>query len=252
MLHLIVFAVILVASFLFAMLGLGGGMVYVPVLHWAGFDLKGVAIPLGLLLNGFNTLLALIPYSRAGLVDWRGGLPMGITATVFAPLGAYSVKYFPARLLLFFFAGAVVIAAMRMFATARREEPAGMMPIGRRKLLGGVSGGAIGFVGGLLGIGGGFIIAPFLMWMGYPTKMAAATTAYVVTFSSFSGFFGHVAEGRLEGQLTALVMLGVVLGSQLGANFMAKTAKARSVKQIYGLVLVGVAAKLFYEAFSGS
>jgi hypothetical protein len=252
MVHAIVFAVILVASFLFAMLGMGGGMVYVPVLHWAGFDLKGIAIPLGLLLNGLNTLLALVPYSRAKLVDWRGGLPMGITATLFAPLGAYSVKYFPARVLLVFFAAAVVVAAVRMFATAARAEPATMIPMRRRLLIGTASGGAIGFLGGLLGIGGGFIIAPLLMWMGYPTKMAAATTAYVVTFSSFSGFFGHVAEGHLEGKLTALVVLGVLLGSQLGASFMAKKAKAGWVKRTYGLVLLAIAAKLFYDALNAS
>lgn len=126
-----------------------------------------------------------------------------------------------------------------------------MMPMGRRMLIGGASGGAIGFLGGLLGIGGGFIIAPLLMWMGYPVKMAAATTAYVVTFSSFSGFFGHVAEGHMEGKLTALVVLGVLLGSQLGASFMAKKAKAGWVKRTYGIVLLAIAAKLFYDAVTG-
>lgn len=248
MVNVIVFTFILVASFLFAMLGLGGGMVYVPVLHWAGLDLKGAAIPLGLLLNGLNTLLALIPYSRGKLVDWRGGLPMGITATVFAPLGAYSVKYFPTRMLLILFAAVVVAAAIRMLATAARENAAGMMPLRRRMLIGGVSGGAIGYLGGLLGIGGGFVVAPLLMWMGYPVKMAAATTAYVVTFSSFSGFLGHVVEGHLEVKLTALVVVSVLLGSQLGANFMARRARAEWVKRTYGVVLLAVAAKLFYEA----
>lgn len=63
MLYAIVAIIIFVASFLFAMLGLGGGMVYVPVLTLAGFDVKEVAIPLGLLLNGLNTLLALIPFA---------------------------------------------------------------------------------------------------------------------------------------------------------------------------------------------
>lgn len=63
-LYTVVGGIILLASFLFAMLGLGGGMVYVPVLTWAGFPVKEVAIPLGLLLNGLNTLLALIPFAR--------------------------------------------------------------------------------------------------------------------------------------------------------------------------------------------
>ena len=88
MMYVLAAAVIAAASFLFAMLGLGGGMVYVPILHWMGFDLKTVAIPLGLLLNGLNTFLALTVYARKGLVDWRGGAAMGIAATVGAPLGA--------------------------------------------------------------------------------------------------------------------------------------------------------------------
>ena len=88
MLYSIVAVIIFAASFLFAMLGLGGGMVYVPVLNWAGFDLKEVAIPLGLLLNGLNTALVLIPFARKKLVDWKGGAVMAVTALIASPLGA--------------------------------------------------------------------------------------------------------------------------------------------------------------------
>ena len=57
MLYLIVALIIFAASsFLFSMLGLGGALIYVPVLKWAGFPVKEVAIPLALLLNGLNTL----------------------------------------------------------------------------------------------------------------------------------------------------------------------------------------------------
>ncbi len=62
--NIIIGIVILLASFLFAMLGLGGGMVYVPALNWAGYDLITVALPLGLLLNGLNTSFALIQFGK--------------------------------------------------------------------------------------------------------------------------------------------------------------------------------------------
>ena len=68
MAYFLVFLIITVASFIFAMLGLGGGTVYVPVINWFGYDMKEVAIPLGLLLNGLNTLLALIPFARKKLI----------------------------------------------------------------------------------------------------------------------------------------------------------------------------------------
>ncbi|RMF69891.1 MAG: sulfite exporter TauE/SafE family protein [Calditrichaeota bacterium] len=241
----IVFVIILIASFLFAMLGLGGGMVYVPVLKWAGFPVKEVAIPLGLLLNGLNTLLALIPYSRKKLVDWKGGAAMAVAAIVAAPIGAYTAQFVPVKTLLILFAIAVVLAAARMIVFSFQAEPEKMMSVKTRSLVGGMVGSVAGFAGGLLGLGGGFIIAPILMWMGYKTKEAAATTAFVVTFSSFSGFMGHVAEGHFNWPLTILVVFAVLVGSQMGGTFMSSKAKPRWVKQLYALVLLAIAVKLF-------
>lgn len=246
-LYLVVSLIILLASFLFAMLGLGGGMVYVPVLKWAGFPVKEVAIPLGLLLNGLNTLLALIPYARNRLVDWKGGLAMAAAAFVLAPLGAYTAQYVPVRTLLILFAVAVLFAAFRMLLFARRPEPESIMSFAKRSVIGGLVGGFAGFVGGMLGLGGGFIIAPILMWMGYRTKEAAATTAFVVTFSSLSGYLGHVAEGRMNWPLTIVVVVAVIIGSQLGGTFMSTKAKPRWVKQLYALVLLAIAIKLFLD-----
>jgi len=99
-----------------------------------------------------------------------------------------------------------------------------------------------------LGLGGGFIIAPILMWLGYRTKEAAATTAYVVTFSSLSGYLGHVAEGHFNVLFTAMVVTAVIIGSQLGGSFMSGKAKTKWVKQLYAVVLLGVAIKLFVGA----
>ncbi len=244
MLYLIVTVIIFLASFLFAMLGLGGGMVYVPVLKWAGFPVKEIAIPLGLLLNGLNTLLALIPYARAKLVDWKGGFAMAAAAFIAAPIGAYTAQFVPVRTLLIFFAIAVFAAAIRMTMFAQQGEPEEMMSLKKRSIIGGSVGAFAGFMGGMLGLGGGFIIAPILMWMGYRTKEAAATTAFVVTFSSLSGYLGHVAEGHFNWTLTIIVVIAVIIGSQLGGSFMSKKAKPKWVKQLYAVVLFAIAIKL--------
>lgn len=248
MLYTIIAIIIFAASFLFAMLGLGGGMIYVPVLKWAGFSVKEVAIPLGLLLNGLNTLLALIPFARKKLVDWKGGLAMALAALVFAPIGAYTAKYVPVDTLLILFAIAVLGAAIRMVFFAKSPEPEKMMDLKKRSIIGTGVGSFAGFTGGLLGIGGGFIIAPILMWMGYKTKEAAATTAFVVTFSSFSGYLGHMAQGHFNWTLTIIVVIAVVIGSQLGGNFMSKKAKPKWVKALYAAVLFVISIKLFIGA----
>lgn len=252
MLYLIVSLIILAASFLFAMLGLGGGLVYVPVLKWAGFNAKDVAIPLGLLLNGLNTALALIPFSRKKLVDWKGGAAMALAALVFAPLGAIVAKFVNTNTLMVLFAIVVVIAALRMILTAKKAEPEQMMSFGKRSAYGSIVGAFAGFIGGLLGIGGGFIIAPILMWMGYKTKEAAATTAFVVTVSSFSGFLGHLFREKnflhnMDWKITFFVVIAVLIGSQFGASFMSNKAKPKWVKLVYAIVLLLIAIKLILD-----
>lgn len=244
MIYAAVFVIISLASFIFVMLGLGGAMVYVPVLKWAGFSMKEVAIPLGLLLNGLTTLLALFPYSRNKLVDWKGGFSMAAAAFTAAPVGAVVTNYVPADLLLILFAVVVVLAAIRMVFISRLPEPETMLSAKKRAVIGALVGAFAGFIAGLLGVGGGFIMAPLLMWMGYKTKQAAATSAFAVTFSSFSGFLGHVAVGHFNWMLTAILIVAILIGSQLGSLFMIHKAKPKWVKQLYAVVLLGIAVKL--------
>ena len=241
---------IFVVSFIFAMLGLGGGMLYVPIFKWLEFPVKTVAIPIGLLLNGLNTLLAFIRYAREGLVDFRGGMPAALTALILAPVGAWSVQFVSRDTLLLLFAIAVIVAGVRTLMTSGQSEPKDKISAGKRMAIGGIVGGFAGFMGGLLGLGGGFIIAPMLMEMGYPTKEAAATTAFIVTFSSFSGFLGHMAEGRIDPVLAAVTVVSVIVGSQLGAWYMARKARPGWVKKLYGVVLLGVAAKLLHDIYT--
>ncbi len=246
MIYTFIFFIIAIASFVFAMLGLGGGMVYVPVLNWAGFDMVSVAIPLGLLLNGLNTLLVLIPFARKKLVDWRGGAVMAVTALIASPLGAMTSDKVPVQVLKILFAAMVVAAALRTLWASRLPEPDKMMSMKKRSIIGFFVGGFAGFIGGMLGLGGGFIIAPILMMMGYKTKEAAATTAFVVTFSSFSGYLGHVSQGNMNWGLTAIVVIAVIIGSQLGGRYMTRKAKSKQVKVIYAIVLFLIAFKMIF------
>ncbi len=250
MLYTIVFFIIAIASFIFAMLGLGGGMVYVPALNWAGYDLITVALPLGLLLNGLNTSFALIQFGRKKLVDWKGGIFMAISALVSSPLGAITSEYVNQSDLKLIFAIAVLFAAIRMLMQANKKEPEQKAGLKKRIIIGVIVGLSVGFLGGLLGIGGGFIFAPVLMYLGYKTKEAAATTAFVVTFSSFSGYLGHAAQGNMNWPLTLILIAAVIIGSQFGARFMSNKAKPKMVKKIYAVVLIAIAIKFSWGAFA--
>jgi len=242
-------AVILVLAFIFSMLGLGGAMLYIPVFHWFGYDFKSVAIPTGLLLNGITVVSATIVYFRSKMVDVKGSIPLVVTSFIGAPLGAYLTNLVPTRTLILLFALCMVFAGGRMLLSSTRPDKETMMPFRQRAILMAVGGFFIGMIAGLLGIGGGFLFVPLMLAMGYPTKQAAATSAFVVIFSSFSGFAGHVTEGHFNWPLMAATGIAVIIGAQAGAYVMKEKMKARWIKQMFAVVLLAVAVKLLWKLY---
>lgn len=232
-------------AFLFSMLGLGGGMLYVPVFKWLDLPFKTIAVPLSLLLNGVTTLSAFMRYVREGLVDFRGGLPAAVSALLLAPVGAHLMQFVPVHTLIILFAAMTALAGLRSLTAKAKTGEMDRIASPRKRLVIGVTVGSFeGFMGGLLGVGGGFVVAPILMELGFSPKRAAATTSFIVTFASASGFLAHAAEGRIEPTLTVLTVIAAIAGSQLGAWFMSRRAKPAWVKRLYGVLLLAVAAKL--------
>jgi uncharacterized membrane protein YfcA len=238
-------SLILVLAFLFSMLGLGGAMVYNPLMLWFGYDFKSVVVPAGLLLNGLTAASAAWVYYRRGMIDFGAGLPLVVASAVGAPLGALLTQVVPTNVLLWLFAATVLLAGGRMIIVSGSVEPLAVRGSPwQRVILGSSLGLGIGAIAGLLGIGGGFLIVPLLIWIGYPTKTAAATSAFTVIFSSVTGFLGHLAVGHFDWLLMVPAALAVILGSQLGARFMHARMQPRQLKQLFGVVLLFVAGKL--------
>ena len=241
---------IFVLAFIFSMLGLGGAMVYNPLMVWFGYDFKSVVVPTGLLLNGLTAVSAAWAYYRKGMIDFSVALPLVITSALGAPAGAYFTQFISTDILLGLFAAAILFAGGRMMLVSKAAEPEAIRGTARQRALWGAALGlGIGFIAGMLGIGGGFLIVPLLMLMGYPTKIAAATSAFTVVFSSFTGFLGHLAVGHFDWTLMIALSAAVLVASQIGAHVMTTRMKPRQLKQLFGLVLLFVGAKLIWGLF---
>ena len=100
---------------------------------------------------------------------------------------------------------------------------------------------------GLLGVGGGNFILPMLIYLGFNPKKASATTAFIVIFSSFTGFLGHASLGHINISLLAFAAIGSVLGALLGSWLMVEKLKPKQVKLIIGTVLLCIAVKMIWN-----
>ncbi|MBT5267388.1 MAG: sulfite exporter TauE/SafE family protein [Rhodospirillaceae bacterium] len=77
-------------------------------------------------------------------------------------------------------------------------------------------GGGVGFLSGLFGVGGGFLMTPLLIFIGVPAPVAVATEANQIVASSVSGVLAHWRRGNVDFKMGAVLLLGGVVGSSAG------------------------------------
>lgn len=237
-------------AFVFSMLGMGGSQLYIPILYWLGMDFKTQAIPLGMLLNVVNSSSAAYTYIRKKLINWQVAIPFGVAMLVFPPVGAWLNVKLPVKPLLAFFAVFTASAATLMLS-GWKPKRGGLTPTGR-VILGLSAGSALGLIAGLIGRGGGSFIVPLLYIAGLDPRAAAATSALVVTASGISSFISHLIAGaQADWGIWIASVLSVFFGSQLGSRLMASKLKSKSIKRIFGIVLLGVAALILVKDVFG-
>jgi uncharacterized membrane protein YfcA len=223
--------------------GVGSAFIVIPTFYWLGVPLTE-AMAAGLLLNAISMTFASANYIRYKLVLFRTAVPIIVLAVVFSPLGAYSTRCFPKNVLILLFVLFLVFAASMMlfYKPIKKTERQGD---GGREFKTGIGlGVGAGYLGGLLGVGGGNFIVPTLVWLGVDPKKASATTAFIVVFSSLSGFFGHAATGSIKWPLLTFAAIASVAGAVLGSWLMHKKLDAGQVKKVIGIVLYAIAAKM--------
>jgi uncharacterized membrane protein YfcA len=224
--------------------GVGAAFILIPIFMALGIDVH-TAMATALLLNSIAMAIASYRFIRNRLVMWKIAIPILVVASALSPLGAYASRGLNREVLLWLFTGFLLFAAgMMLFHKSKPREKEGS----RAKQFGyGVSVGALaGFLGGLLGVGGGNFIVPVLVWLGFHPKKASATTSFIVIFSSFSGFLGHASLGHIHPQLLGFTAAGSALGAVAGAWLMTEKLKRKQVKTVIGLVLLGIAAKMIW------
>ena len=106
-----------------------------------------------------------------------------------------------------------------------------------------------GFIGGLLGVGGGNIIVPALIAAGLEPKRAAASASFVVIFASLSGFLAHASVAQLNMALLGSTAVASAAGAGLGAWLASEKVGGKQLKRIIALVLIAVAIKTAWSLF---
>jgi len=258
------------ATTILTVAGVGAAFILVPIYLALGIELH-TAMSTALLLNGISMIFASITFAREKLILWRLALPILLVATVLSPAGAYASQFVQRNILLLLFIAFLIFAASMMLfykpggkpkdkkaaegsqgSNSEKKqhgdsEPDASTAVKGMWTIGAPVGGLAGFIGGLLGVGGGNIIVPALVWLGIPPKNASATTSFIVIFSSLAGFMGRASLGNLDAGLLFWTVAGSVAGALAGAWMMSKKLQNKQVKIIIGVLLYFIAAKMLFD-----
>jgi len=231
---------VLLISVLFSMFGQGGGSLYTPLLFFLGYTAL-ISISTSLILNLITALSATMVYYRNQLVDLRLSLTFVPGICIGALVGGAATGYVDSTLLMWLFVIFLLGAGGRMVYTYWEKKESESCPLrltGRLTITIVVFSIAVGILSGLLGVGGGILIVPFLIFLcKHPTKNSAGTAAFVVIFSSIFGIIGHsVVGGELDSLLILATGIAVFVGGLVGAKFMLRS-RSEMIKVGFGLIM---------------
>ena len=243
---IIIFAIALVASFIFSLGGIGSAIILVPIMVSLGIPINS-AKPIGLFINTVSMTGASINNIKNKRLDFKMGIPIIIASFIFAIVGAYISKFIPGNIIIIVFATFLTFSGL-MFLFHKKKETENYRtdsPFVKLTLIGAFA----GLLSGMLGIGGGGIISPLMLMLGLNPKKITAITAFVVPFSSLSGFLTYWAMGSVNWRLLIIATIAGTIGATVGTIFMQKKLNADTVKKILAIILLLMAVKMIFKVF---
>lgn len=255
-----------------ALVGVGGGLIIVPLLT------VGLGVPIQLAIAA--SLLGVIAvstsagatYLRRGLVDRRLGIVLLVATTSGGILGGYTAGLLDARTLSAIFGMVLVAVSVQMVRgrggpVAEVPEVAGRHELAssyveptsgelvayraRRVGFGAVISIFAGALSGLLGVGGGVVNVPTMnLLMGVPIRVALTTSTYMLAATAAASAVLYYSRGQIDPLLAAPVVVGVVAGAQLGAR-LGQRLSQRVLQLVFIAVALFFAVQMLWLAVSG-
>ena len=267
---LVAFVLAIAAGGFGALVGIGGGIVIVPVLTILLHVPIKIAIAASLIAVIATSTAAAAPYIDRGLTDRRVGLVLLVATTAGGVTGGLTAGLLDPRVLAGLFGLILVAVAAQMLRTKPPDDGATLLtngegaafmstfvepvsgvetPYAVRRVGTGVATSLVaGNISGLLGVGGGIINVPTMnLIMGVPLRVATATSTYMLGATAVASAILYYSRGQVDPLVAAPVALGVFLGSRT-ASRLAHRVRQDILRWIFIVVALVFAAQMFARA----
>lgn len=257
----------LLVGLLLGLTGAGGGIMAVPLLVFGMGMTVADAAPIALLAVALAAALGALLGLKAGILRYKAASVMSLTGIVLSPVGLWLAGRIPNKPLAGVFGLVLLYVSISMYFKARKEAsgslesidgvgPPCMLDSTRGKLTWTlpcframvISGALMGFLSGLLGVGGGFVIVPALKkTTNLPVKAIVATSMGVITLVSIGGVAAASINGVLDWQVAMPFALGSAIGLLLGRQIAHKISGPK-LQQFFAIFAFLVALSMLGKA----
>lgn len=265
----------IVAGLLGSLMGIGGGVLIIPMLTALGVDIRH-AIAASIVAVIATSCGSASSYVRDGIANLRLGIFLCVATTAGALIGAGLNGVLPVRALFFIFAAVLAASGVAMFRkrgqAVASAEPPETAPAGRLRLVGrfydpslgrerryAARRPALGFAlmtvggmaSGLLGIGGGPVTVPTIhVGMSLPIKVSTATSNLMIGMTAVASALVYLLRGQVLVPLVAPISLGVLGGASVGTRLLPKV-RAATMRSLFSVVLALVVGQMIYRGIVG-
>ena len=227
------------------LIGGGGSILTVPILvYFLGVETRE-AVGMSLAVVGATSLFGAFLHYRKGNVNFSSGMLFGVSGIIGAFLGSPLTHLVSAQILLLIFAALMFVVAFSMLWRKRNAEIETVYEVNFYKAI--AAGFGVGILTGFLGVGGGFLIVPALVFFGgLPMKKAIGTSLLVIALNCFAGILGHLSYGLFDVKITFLVTLLAVFGAVLG-TILSQKISVSGLQKSFAFLVLAVAIFLSYK-----
>ena len=238
------------AGILGSMIGLGGGIIVVPVLTFLGFP-PTVAASNSLFAALSNATASTISYSKQKRIEYHLGLKLGLLSIPGTVLGAIISTDVAPDIFKILFGFVLIASAAYIFLRKKIETKE--KTISKQMIVFAIGASFFaGIISSFFGIGGGIIFVPLMVvGMGMAMKKAAPTSQMILLFASLSGVIVHSLLGHPDFLQAGMLSVGSFIGGLVGAR-LSIDIKERYLQILVTVVILIAAAKLFFDSVSGN
>ena len=234
------------AGLLGSIIGLGGGIIIVPVLTFFGFSPALVASN-SIFAVFSNAIASSISYAKQRRIEYSIGLKLGLLSIPGTVVGAFISSEITPSIFKILFALILISASIYIFSKRKIEQK--NYNLSKQIMILAIGASFVaGIISGLFGVGGGIIFVPLMVVaMGLSMKNAAPTSQFILLFASGSALVTHTILGHPDFYQALLLATGAFVGGLVGAR-LSLEIKENSLKILISIVMIAVAVKLFIDS----